>query len=96
VAPSGAVYVGWYDDRNDPFNTKVEYFVGKSTDNGASFPTQQAVSTASFNPCVGFPGCSFFGDYTQLVTGPDGVTHAAWSDTRDGASMQIYTQAITW
>ena len=23
--PNGAVYVGWYDDRNDPFNTKVEY-----------------------------------------------------------------------
>jgi len=24
------------------------------------------------------------------------VVHAAWSDTRDGATMQIYTQAITW
>ncbi|MEO7001073.1 MAG: hypothetical protein ABI068_04665 [Ktedonobacterales bacterium] len=42
------------------------------------------------------PGCSFFGDYTQLVTGLDGVTHAAWSDTRDGASMQVYSQSITW
>jgi hypothetical protein len=92
----GSVYVGWYDDRNDPFNTKVEYFVGKSTDGGETFPTQKAVSTASFNPCVGFPGCGFFGDYTQLVSGPDGVVHAAWSDTRDGASMQIFTQAITW
>ncbi len=92
----GSVYVGWYDDRNDPFLTKVEYFVGKSTDGGHSFPTQQAVSTKSFNPCVGFPGCGFFGDYTQIVAGPDGVVHAAWSDTRDGASMQIYTQAVTW
>jgi hypothetical protein len=92
----GSVYVGWYDDRNDPFNTLVQYFVGKSTDGGHTFPTQTAVSDVAFNPCIGFPGCGFFGDYTQLASGPDGVVHAAWSDTRDGASMQIYSQAITW
>jgi hypothetical protein len=92
----GSVYVGWYDDRNDPFNTKVQYFVGKSTDGGASFPTQKSVSDVAFNPCVGFPGCGFFGDYTQLVSGPDGVVHAAWSDTRDGASMQVWSQSVTW
>ncbi len=96
VTPQGNVYVGWYDNRSDPFNTKVEYWVGKSTNGGKTFPTQKAVSTASFNPCVGFPGCGFFGDYVQLVSGPDNVVHAAWSDTRDGASMQIYTQRITW
>jgi hypothetical protein len=50
----------------------------------------------SFNPCVGFPGCGFFGDYVQLVSGPDGVVHAAWSDTRDGASMQVWSESITW
>jgi len=92
----GSVYVGFYDDRNDPFNTNVEYFVAKSTDGGRTFPTQSAVSDVAFNPCVGFPFCGFFGDYTQLVSGPDGVVHAAWSDTRDGVSMQIYSQAVTW
>lgn len=96
TATSKGVYVGYYSDRNDPFNTKVQYWVAKSTNGGATFPTQQPVSTAQFNPCVGFPGCGFFGDYTQLVSGPDGTVHAAWSDTRDNASMQIYTQAITW
>lgn len=92
----GSVYVGWYDDRNDPFNTLVQYFVGKSTDGGKTFPTQMSVSDVAFNPCVGFPGCGFFGDYTQLTSGPDGVVRAAWSDTRDGASMQIWSQAVTW
>jgi len=92
----GSVYVGWYDDRADSFNTKVQYFVGKSTNGGKTFPTQKAVSDTSFNPCVGFPGCGFFGDYTQLVSGPDGVVHAAWSDTRDGASMQVFSQSVTW
>lgn len=94
ATPTGSVYVGFYDDRNDPFNTKVDYFVAKSTDGGKTFPTQQAVSDVSFNPCNGFPGCGFFGDYTQLVSGPDGAVHAAWSDTRDGASMQIFSQVV--
>jgi hypothetical protein len=94
--PDGSVYVGWYDDRNDPFDTKVQYFVGKSTDGGKTFPTQMPVSDVAFNPCIGFPGCGFFGDYTQLVSGPDGVVRAAWSDTRDGVSMQVYSQAVTW
>jgi hypothetical protein len=92
----GSVYVGFYDDRDDPFLTKVKYWVAKSTDGGKTFPTQTAVSDTAFNPCTGFPGCGFFGDYTQIAAGPDGVVHAAWSDTRDGASMQIYGQAITW
>jgi len=92
----GSVYVGFYDDRDDPFLTKVKYWVAKSTDGGATFPKQMAVSDTSFNPCVGFPFCGFFGDYTQIAAGPDGVVHAAWSDTRDGASMQVFGQAITW
>jgi len=94
ATPSGAVYVGWYDDRRDPFNTKVDYFVGKSIDGGKTFPMQQPVNDVSFNPCTGFPGCGFFGDYTQLVSGADGSVHAAWSDTRDAASMQIWSQVV--
>jgi hypothetical protein len=94
ATPAGAVYVGWYDDRHDPFNTRVDYFVGKSTDGGKTFPVQQAVNDVAFNPCTGFPGCGFFGDYTQLASGADGVVRAAWSDTRDGASMQIWSQVV--
>jgi hypothetical protein len=94
ATPSGAVYVGWYDDRRDPFNTRVDYFVGKSTDGGKTFPLQQPVNDVSFNPCTGFPFCGFFGDYTQLVSGADGVVRAAWSDTRDAASMQIWSQVV--
>jgi hypothetical protein len=94
ATPAGAVYVGWYDDRHDSLNTNVEYFVGRSFDEGRTFPIQKAVNDIPFNPCNGFPGCGYFGDYTQLVSGPDGVVHAAWSDTRDGSSMQIWSQII--
>jgi hypothetical protein len=91
---TGAVYVGWYDDRNDSGNANVQYFVGKSFDEGRTFPIQQAVNDVPFNPCTGFPGCGYFGDYNQLASGPDGVVHAAWSDTRDGLSMQIWSQIV--
>lgn len=96
ATPAGNVYVGWYDDRRDPFSTKVDYFVGKSTDRGKTFTKQLPVNDVSFNPCTGFPGCGFFGDYTQLVSGPDGTVHAAWSDTRDAASMQIWSTVVTF
>jgi len=94
ATPGGAVYVGWFDDRNDPTNTNVQYFVGKSGDGGRTFQIQKPVNDVPFNPCTGFPSCEYFGDYTQLASGPDGVVHAAWPDTRDGATMQIWSQAI--
>jgi hypothetical protein len=92
--PEGAVYVGWYDDRNDSHDADVQYFVGKSFDGGHTFPIQKAVNDVPFNPCTGFPGCGYFGDYTQLASGPDGTVHAAWADTRDGVSMQIWSQTV--
>ena len=58
--PGGAVYVGWYDDRNDPQDTNVEYFVGKSFDGGHTFPIQKAVNDVPFNPCNGFPRLQLF------------------------------------
>jgi len=94
TSPGGAVYVGWYDDRNDPQNTNVQYFVGKSFDGGRTFTIQKAVNDVPFNPCNGLPGCGYFGDYTQLASGPDGIVHAAWADTRDGVSMQIWSQTV--
>ncbi len=94
TTPAGAVYVGWYDDRNDPQNANVQYFVAKSFDGGHSFPIQRAVNDVPFNPCNGLPGCGYFGDYTQLASGPDGIVHAAWADTRDGVSMQIWSQTV--
>jgi hypothetical protein len=94
ATPGGSIYVGWYDDRNDPQDVNVEYFVAKSLDGGHTFPIQKAVNDVPFNPCTGFPGCSYFGDYTQLASGPDGIVHAAWADTRDGVSMQIWSQTV--
>ncbi|GCE12194.1 hypothetical protein [Tengunoibacter tsumagoiensis] len=96
VSSKGFVYVGWYDSRHDPLNTRLEYFVGKSIDGGKTFSKQQAISDQPFNPCANNFGCTWFGDYDQLAIGPDDIVHAIWSDTRDGVGIQLYTQAIKW
>jgi len=93
ATPLGEVYVGWYDDKNDPLNQDLQYFVAKSSDGGKTFPTQEPVSEL-FNPCTGSPTCSNFGSYTQLVSGPDGVVHATWQDTREGKSPQVWSQTV--
>jgi hypothetical protein len=96
TVPSGAVYVGWYDGRNDPNSVNVEYFVGKSTDGGATFPTQMAVSDVPFSPCANANPCIGGPSTTLLAAGPGGQVHAAWSDARDGVSLQLWSQTITW
>lgn len=96
TVPSGAVYVGWYDNRNDPNDVNMEYFVGKSSNAGATFPAQIAVSDEPFNPCINTEHCGVFGATNQLVAGSYGVVHAAWSDTRDGVSLQLWSEAIQW
>jgi hypothetical protein len=96
TVPSGAVYVGWYDGRNDPNGVNVEYFAAKATDGGATFPTQMAVSDVPFDPCGASSPCFFGPSNTQLAAGPGGQVHAAWSDFRDGVSLAIWSQTITW
>jgi hypothetical protein len=93
VSPAGNVSVGWYDDRNDPSGQQLQYFVSTATDGGLGFGPDQPL-TSLFNPCAGVPDCGYFGDYDQLAEGPDGVLHATWAETRDGVSMQIYSEAI--
>jgi hypothetical protein len=62
VNPAGDVYVGWYDDRNDPSNAQLQYFVTKATSGGAGFAVDRPIS-GLFNPCAGLPDCAYFGDY---------------------------------
>lgn len=93
VSPAGNVSVGWYDDRNDPSGQQLHYFVSTATDGGLGLGPSQPV-TSLFNLCAGVPDCGYFGDYDQLAEGPDGVVHATWAETRDGVSMQIFSEAI--
>ena len=90
VTPSGVIYVGWFDNRQDPAGLKFNYFVGKSTDGGKTFPTQRPINDVPFNPSP----YNYTSLTSSVVSGPDGAVHAVWTDTRDGAGPQIWTQVL--
>lgn len=82
VYPDGRVAVGFYDRRDDPANRLMRYYVAESADGGQTFPLQAAAGPAAIDAYdskspVSF--LNFIGDYTDLIIGPDGVLHCAWT-----------------
>ena len=97
VTPNGDVYVGWFDDRRDPSQQKLDYFLGRSTDGGKTFPMQQPINEVPFTALLGVPASRYPPNFTgALAAGADGVVHAVWTDTRDGATVQVYTRNVQW
>ena len=62
-------------------NTRLDYAVTNLTDT-------QVMNTHPINTRNGFGG-GFFGDYTDLSVGSDGVFHAFWTDSNN-------KQSVTW
>jgi hypothetical protein len=62
-------------------NTRLDYVVANVTGGGA-----QTVSTHPINTRNGFGG-GFFGDYTDLTVGSNGLFHAFWTDSNNQQSV---------
>jgi hypothetical protein len=78
--PEGRINCNALDGYID--NTRLDYWL-------ASGGTQQAVSTNPINTRNGFGG-GFFGDYTDLDVGSDGVVHALWTDSNNKQSVEWF------
>jgi Neuraminidase (sialidase) len=89
---NGDVNVAFYDTRNDTtgFRYQTDYYLAKSTNGGASFPTADVrVSTTSSNehdcdgvfPCEGINYGNQQGDYEGLVSF-GGISYPIWTDSR--------------
>jgi hypothetical protein len=78
VAPNGRVDVVWLDSRNAANNTDMQLFYSWSTDGGATFAPNIAVSN-SFDPQAGYPQNQKIGDYITIVSDNTGgnVAYAA-------------------
>jgi hypothetical protein len=83
VSATGALAVTWLDRRNDPKNVKYQPFIAFSSDGGATFSKNQALSHTLSNPLDdGFNG-NFMGDY-RINTWVGKTVYAVWMDTRSG------------
>jgi hypothetical protein len=67
VAPNGRLDAVWYDTRNAADNLQSQLFYSYSTDAGATWAANVAVS-ASFNPTEGWPVQNKIGDYITIVS----------------------------
>jgi hypothetical protein len=78
VAPNGRLDAVWYDTRNATNNTDSQLFYSFSTDTGATWSANVAVSN-SFNPFEGYPNQDKIGDYITIVSDETGgnVAYAA-------------------
>jgi len=66
-------------------NTRLDYWLSDAG-TGSTVTTERVVSTHPINTRNGFGG-GFFGDYTDLDVGADGVVHAFWTDSNNKQSV---------
>ncbi len=85
VAPNGRIDSVWFDTRNAANNTDSQLFYSYSTDGGATWAPNVAVSN-SFNPFLGYPNQAKLGDYLTMVsdnTGGDVAYAATFNGEQD-------------
>jgi hypothetical protein len=91
VDSNGNVNVGFYDRRKDPNDTRINYYVSRSSDGGATFQPNVKVSDKGFNP-NNYPQGGFIGDYTGICAS-DRTIHPIWTDGRNGDN-DIFTSRV--
>lgn len=94
---TGAVWLSWYDARNDTGlpgsiddgngnpNTEVQYFATVSLDGGATFLPNILVSDGASDEDRGDPDTNDFGDYTGIAA-YGGVAYATWADNSNSTN----------
>lgn len=88
VGPKGLVAATWLDRSLDPANVNYDAFAAISNDGGATFGTNQRLSTVSSNPFDDGFGSGFMGDYTGNTWDGKKKLLMSWPDTRSGVNTQ--------
>lgn len=84
ATPSGRFVAMWLDRRQDPANHDIGTFEARSLNDGSSWPNRR-ISTATWNPDIGFfTSGAFIGDYSGIAAN-DQVIYPAWTDGRHSA-----------
>jgi hypothetical protein len=88
VAPNGRIDVVWNDTRNTQTFRQSQLYYSKSTNGGASWSVNQALS-AVWDSHTGWPNQLKIGDYYDMVSDLVGA-HVAWAATFTGGQDVYY------
>jgi hypothetical protein len=86
ASPDGYVHIAWFDRREDASNISYKEYYTYSSDHGATWAANVAVSSAPSNPS----GSGFIGDYSGIAS-TNGVVMPIWTDIRSGGNQNAYT-----
>lgn len=95
VAPNGRLDAVWLDTRNAANHTDSQLFYAYSTNAGATWSPNVAVSNA-FNPFLGYPNQNKMGDYMTMVsdnTGADVSYTATFNSEQDVYYVRVGPQS---
>ncbi len=92
VAPDGRIDTLWYDTRSDPKGIRSELYYAYSTDGGATWSANIAVSPP-FDGHAGWPQMNSMGDQFQTVSDNNGV-NVAYCATFNG-DQDVYFLRIS-
>jgi hypothetical protein len=87
VTPTGKIWIGWHDRRDDTNNITHIWYMDRSTDGGLTFGTDLRVGNFRSTPS------SFIGDYAGLAASATMVL-PMWWDSRNTASGDPYTARL--
>jgi hypothetical protein len=90
-ATTGALWVCYYDTREDPTRVRAAYACTDSTDGAASFARPAFVASTFSNETTIYANTgehgNEYGDY-EGVAASGGVAHPAWTDGRFNQTIQ--------
>jgi hypothetical protein len=84
-SPDGYIHISWLDRREDAANHNYKAYYTYSSDHGATWAANVAVSSAASNP----GSSTFIGDYTGIAA-QTGVVMPMWVDIRAGSNQNAY------
>ncbi len=90
VKPDGTIDVAWYDRRNDMLDIAWDVYLGKSIDDGNSFPANTKINDSSFAT----PSNKWLGEYLGLAVDANVAYVAFTSSKTDTVAGDVYFNKI--
>ncbi|HTR96572.1 MAG TPA: FlgD immunoglobulin-like domain containing protein [Candidatus Acidoferrales bacterium] len=94
VGSDGAVYVTWFDHRDDLYGDRANVDATRSVDGGQTWAANQTISSAQSNFTTSHSNIApNMGDYNGISNSGTKI-YPAWGDGRDTSSVDLWSTSI--